>query len=360
MSPPAWLEELKSAQGRQAALAEYGPRIAVLLLGGLIAIQAGYLVTGSGSSPGHTTQLPPMLLPAGTGNRNATPALRPESIVNAHLFGEAHSAASSDAPQTSAALVLAGVLAVPDPQKGMAIIGPSAGAAKLYPVGGAVPGGVRLHAVYPDRVLLDRNGVLESLLLPKKLAGIAPAATSLMQSPAQRLAALAQNGGGGLLGGLIRATAVFTPAGKLSGYRIFPGGRTNVAAFTQLGLRPADLVTAVNGTPLDDPNRANDILQTLSSTGSANVTVLRNGQLQDINLNLETIANDAESAAAQGSINERHGGAFGGPVGAGNGIPGMRGSVFVPVPAPTPALSPPDNGSAPVPEEPIERSTSEQ
>ncbi len=357
MSPPAWLEDLKSAQGRQAAMAEYGPRIAVLLLGGLIAIQAGFLVTSSSTSASHTTPLTTMQpLPGGV-NRDASLALQPDSIVNAHLFGEAQSAASSDAPQTSAALVLAGVLAVPDPQKGMAIIGPSAGAAKLYPVGGAVPGGVRLHAVYADRVLLDRNGVLESLLLPKKLAGIAPPVALLMQSPAQRLAALAQNGGGGLLGGLIRATAVFA-GGKLSGYRIFPGGRTNVAAFTQLGLHPGDLVTAVNGTALDDPNRANEILQTLSSTGSANVTVLRNGQSQDVNLNLETVANDAESAASQGGINERRGGAFGGPVGAGNGIPGMRGSVIAPAPVPAPA--PADNGNAPAPEEPIERSTSEQ
>ena len=355
MSPPAWLEDLKTEQGRQAALAEYGPRVAALLLGGLIAIQAGYLVTGTSASTGRATPQSPMLLPFGTGNASSTPALRLDSIVNAHLFGEAQSAAASDAPQTSAALVLAGVLAVPDPLKGMAIIGPNAGAAKLYAVGGAVPGGVRLHAVYPDRVLLDRNGVLESLLLPKKLASIAPAATSMMQSPAQRLAALAQNGGGGLLGGLIRAQAVFS-GGKLSGYRIFPGGRTNVAAFTQLGLRPGDLVTAVNGTPLDDPNRANEILQTLSSTGSANVSVLRNGQSQDINLNLEKVANDAESAAAQGSAMERRGGAFGGPVGAGGGVPGMRGSVIAPAPAPVPG----DNDSAPTPEEPIERTTSEQ
>ena len=353
MSPPAWLEDLKSTQGRQAALAEYGPRVAVLLLGGLIAIQAGFLVTGPAVSPGPVAQQPPMLPPPGTSNAGTAPALRLDNIVNAHLFGEAQSAAASDAPQTSAALVLAGVLAVPDPQKGMAIIGPSAGAAKLYAVGGAVPGGVRLHAVFPDRVLLDRNGVLESLLLPKKLASIAPAATSMMQSPAQRLAALAQNGGGGLLGGLIRAQAVFS-GGKLSGYRIFPGGRTNVAAFTQLGLRPGDLVTAVNGTPLDDPNRANDILQTLSSTGSANVTVQRNGQPQEINLNLETVANDAENAAAQGSASERRGGAFGGPIGPGNGIAGMRGSVIAPAPAPA------DSGIAPAPEEPIERPTSEQ
>lgn len=354
MSPPAWLEDMKSAQGRQAALAEYGPRIAVLLLGGLIAIQAGYFVTSWGTMATHSPPSAPAMAPFT--NRSAAPPLRTESIVNAHLFGEAQSAAASDAPQTSAALVLAGVLAVPDPQKGMAIIGPSAGAAKLYPVGAAVPGGVRLHAVYPDRVLLDRNGVLESLSLPKKLGTAAPAARPLMQSPAQRLQALAQNGGGALLGGLIRPQQV-REGNKIIGYRIFPGGRTGAASFNQLGLRSGDLVTAVNGTPLDDNNRGEEILQTLSSAASATVTVLRNGQSTDISLNLDAIANDAENAAAQGAISERRGGAFGGPVGAGNGIPGMRGSVIAPAPVPSP---PADNGNPAVPEEPIERSDSEQ
>ena len=347
--------ELKSAQGRQAALAEHGPRAAVALLGALIAIQAGFLVTGpnTGAGPGGggggvTSTLSPFAI----SSAGSPPALRVESIVNAHLFGEARAAASDDAPQTSAALVLAGVLAVPDPQKGMAIIGPNAGAAKLYAVGGAVPGGVRLHAVYPDRVLLDRNGVLESLMLPKKLSGIAAPPAPLGQSPAQRLAALAQNGGSGLLGGLVRAQPVMS-GGKLSGYRIFPGGRTNVAAFTQLGLRPGDLVTAVNGTPLDDMNRANEILQTLSSMGSANVTVMRNGQAQDISLNLEAVANDAESAASQGSVAERRGGAFGGPLGGGGGIPGLRGSIIAPAPADA-------ADTPPAPEAPVEHVTSEQ
>jgi general secretion pathway protein C len=352
MNSPGWLEDLKSAQGRQAALAEYGPRVTVLLLAGLIAIQAGFLVTGQNSGAGRVeTRAAPVFVPNGSGNAAGAPALRLDSIVNAHLFGEAHSASLNDAPQTSASLVLAGVLAVPDPKKGMAIIGPNAGAAKLYAVGSAVPGGVRLHSVYPDRVLLDRDGVIESLLLPKKLTALTTAPTAVLQSPAQRLAALAQNGGGGLLGGLVRAQAVFS-AGKLSGYRIFPGGRANVTAFTQLGLRPGDLVTAVNGTPLDDPNRANDILQTISSMGSANVTVLRNGQAQDVNLNLEAVATDAENAANQAGIAERRGGAFGGPIGGGSGFPGMRGSVIAPMPA--------EGGGANPPEEPIERSANEQ
>jgi membrane-associated protease RseP (regulator of RpoE activity) len=129
--------------------------------------------------------------------------------------------------------------------------------------------------------------------------------------------------------------------GKLSGYRIFPGGRTNVAAFTQLGLRPGDLVTAVNGTPLDDANRGNEILQTLSSMGSANVTVLRNGQAQDLSLNLEAVATEAEAAAAPSGMAERRG-----------GFPGMRGGAIAPVPVESPV-------APPAAEEPIEQPANE-
>jgi general secretion pathway protein C len=251
-----WMEELKSPGALPALLAEHGPRAATILLAALLAIQAGVMVTAQRS--GGAALAPP----AGEARQPAPQAqVQVRDIVAAHLFGEAApTAADGNAPQTAVQLVLAGVLAVPDPKRGLAIIGPSAAAARLYTVGDAVPGGVKLHSVYPDHVLLDRDGSIESLQLPKKLALASappPPVASGNLSPGQRLAALAQ-GNGALLGGLVRATPVMSRSGgKLSGFRIFPGGRASIATFTQLGLRPGDLVTAVNGTQLDDVNRGN-------------------------------------------------------------------------------------------------------
>jgi hypothetical protein len=157
-------------------------------------------------------------------------------------------------------------------------------------------------------------------------------------TPAQRLQNLAQNNAA-LLGGLVRVQAVIVQ-GKLSGYRLFPSGRgSSATAFTQLGLRSGDLITAVNGTALDDPNRAMEILQTLSSASSAAITITRDGQPQEINLNLETVATQVENAASQTTTTERRGGGLGGPgavripgggstagnVGAGNGGSGNTG-----------------------------------
>jgi general secretion pathway protein C len=319
MSALGWLDDLKAAQGLQAALAQRGPQLAVAVLGALLAIQAAFLVTLQNRGAPALAQPAPVASGALPGSRS----LQLGSIVSAHLFGVANAPAASDAPLSAAQLVLAGVISLPDPKRGMAIIGPNVATAKLYAVGAALGAGLSLHSVYPDRVLLDRGGTFETLLLPKKLAAVpATAVAPAGGSPGQRLAALAQNSeAGGLLGGLVRAQPVFN-AGKLSGYRIFPGGRNSVASFTQLGLRAGDMITAVNGAPLDDPSHSADILQTLSSASNATISIQRNGVPQEISLNLETVANDAERVAGENAAAQARGGAFGAPLGAGR-LPGL-------------------------------------
>jgi hypothetical protein len=97
----------------------------------------------------------------------------------------------------------------------------------------------------------------------------------------------------------------------------------------------------VNGTLLDDPNRGNEILQTLSSASSATLTVQRNGASQDLNLNLETVVSEAENAASQAAAAARRGGAFGGPLGGMTRLPGPGGSVGAPGPAEAGGSAPP-------------------
>ena len=74
------------------------------------------------------------------------------------------------------------------------------------------------------------------------------------------------------------------PNGKMKGYRVFPG--RNRQQFIALGLRPGDLVTAVNGVALDDPARGMEIFQTIGDASQISVTVERAGQRQDLSLNL--------------------------------------------------------------------------
>jgi general secretion pathway protein C len=57
-------------------------------------------------------------------------------------------------------------------------------------------------------------------------------------------------------------------------------------------------VTAVNGTPLDDPARGMDILQSMNSATDVTVTVERNGQPTQITINNAQLAADMAAAAA--------------------------------------------------------------
>ena len=89
----------------------------------------------------------------------------------------------------------------------------------------------------------------------------------------------------------------------MNGFRVYPG--RNRPAFMRLGLRPGDQVTAINGTPLDDRDRGEQILRTLSSSSEARVTVIRGGQQQDLTLNLAQVAQEADTVAAQAAGRRR-------------------------------------------------------
>lgn len=282
-----------SSQGLLRLFAERGAPLVVVALIIALGLDSAMILTRTLSGPALTTPAEGTArgtLPFGPHSKN--PQLLLANVIDAHLFGATPLATAGNAPPTTMSLVLTGVIAVKGhPDDGQAIIGANVADAKVYTVGASIPGGAHLHAVYDDRVLLERNGGLETLMLPRtELDGVAYAPVAATRTP------LAQ-GNPDVLAGLLRVQPVFTQ-GKLSGYRIFPGGPRGTQAFTQLGLRPGDMITAINGTTLDDPGRALEILQTLSSSGSASVTVTRDGSPVEVNLNLATLQLDNPPAAA--------------------------------------------------------------
>ena len=229
------------------------------------------------------------------------------SIVNAHLFGEANAPAAGSADPNAVAasqmpLVLVGTIANTDPALGYAIIGESAVSAKVYAVGKTITGGTKLHSVYPDRAILDRGGKLEALMLPRKFQGGGMSAATPPPDVGQadpmlgeRLRQLAATNPAAITD-ILRPQPVFAN-GQQRGYRIYPG--RNRSQFNKLGLLPGDLITAINGTPLDDASRGMDILQTMNTASAVTMTVERNGQSVQVNVNNAQIAADAAAAAAQ-------------------------------------------------------------
>jgi general secretion pathway protein C len=288
---------MRAQAGLRATLVQRAPEVVTWALALALAAQAALIVARlagarSGAALPASAALP---LPA-TPRRSLDIA----GVVNAHLFGAAPPAAGTggaDAPATNLALVLAGVLASDDPLKGVAILGEAVTSAKVFAVGQSVPGGARLHAVYNDRVILDRNGALEALFLPRQRAAGAPTASAAILPGASPDGALLErmrklvNEDPSVVGEVLRPQVV-SLQGKVRGFRVYPG--RNRQAFALLGLRSGDLVTAINGTPLDDTNRGNEIFRTLSSASEAHVTVIRNGQQQDLVLNLSQVAAQAQ------------------------------------------------------------------
>src|SRR6202790_2455701 len=275
-----------------------GPRLVSLALAALIAVElARIAISLLGGGPVKSPQ--PALVSAAP--RAQHTGLDVQSVVSAHLFGIAAPDPSAqdpaNAPQSTANLVLAGTIATQDPKRGVAIIN-DGGPSKVYSVGDNV-GGASLHSVYLDHVILDRAGALETLLLPRLLG------------PGMRGRPIVRRGGGdprtaaavdnirhlvqqdpGILDQVMRTVPSYdNAAGKLRGFRAYPGRNRQI--FNKLGLKPGDLVTAINGTALDDPQRSQDVFNTIQTSDHVTVTLERGGQKQDITLNIAQVAAQA-------------------------------------------------------------------
>ena len=284
---------------RSSALAR-APQIVTFVLALALAAQLALIVVGITSRSRQTA-------PPSVANSPPMPQLDIGGLVNAHLFGNAvvqnSNPDAANAPPSSMPLVLAGLLATDNPKEGMAIIGESAAAAKVVAVGGQVPGGATLNSVYSDRAVIDRNGALESVMLPRNAAGTLspppppPPVAASGDPNLDRMRRLVTDDPS-VIGQIMRPQPVFA-GGKMRGFRVYPG--SNRQAFARIGLRAGDLVTAINGTPLDDKDRAQEIFSTLNSSTDARVSITRNGRQQELVLNMAQIASEAEQLGNGGN-----------------------------------------------------------
>ena len=241
-----------------------------------------------------------------------------QSIAAWHLFGSSQgtvdlAALAQQAPATALNLLLRGTLNENAPEGGVAIIAEGTEPDQAYRVGDTLPGGARLDGIYAGRVLLSRNGINESLSLPGDAATqAAPASASAARAatrPGMRPGAPA--GRGNALPGASAPLVPFinpniaigTPSlesiraatgvdaaelakdvqilpvlenGRMAGVRLAAGRNSDV--LSRAGLLPTDIVTAVNGIPLDGPERGAQLLGNLKNSRSAQVTVRRDGK----------------------------------------------------------------------------------
>ncbi len=185
-------------------------------------------------------------------------------------------------------LALKGTIASDQRDLSAAIIMVGGNEEKVFGIGDRIASNATLHAVYADRVVLNENGVLTNLKLPKDFpqgtrtpsrrnttttSRAADNARSIQSVVADNVTKLAD---------VIRPTPYFVN-GQQQGYRVYPG--RNRAQFAALGLRPGDLIKDIDGQALNDPSQAMQIFQSLGTADQVSVTVERNGQPEVITLN---------------------------------------------------------------------------
>jgi general secretion pathway protein C len=232
-----------------------------------------------------------------------------QAIAATHLFGEANADALPIVPQapvddlaeTALALTLKGIMASSGDTLSIAIIADNRDEEKIYSIGDTVAAGATLHAVYAEQVVLNRNGTLEALKLPKDFpktaaparrsqTGVQRSTTASPTSNARSIQnVVAQNVT--KLADVIRPTPYFV-GGQQQGYRVYPG--RDRKKFAALGLRPGDLIKDIDGAALTDPQQAMQIFENLGSTDQVSVTVERNGQPQVLVLSTSQLNLDNE------------------------------------------------------------------
>lgn len=224
------------------------------------------------------------------------------------LFGTPQAAtpiAPIAAPDTQLNLRLLGILAGTPEQRGsgFAVIAEGNRPERLFGIGDPIGNaGATVQAIYPDRVILNRNGRLETLRFPRTDSRRAPAQARASDSAAP-IPAAPETIEGETAGvapepilrrsqwldnpeSLMRAVQVrpVLRDGQLHGLMVRPNqsGRE----FQQAGLEPGDILTSVNGVPVSAIQAPEMLFAELGTATQIQLTVERSGQTRALTVRL--------------------------------------------------------------------------
>ena len=219
-------------------------------------------------------------------NGQSNPRLELGEVSRLALFGkaipkaQAKAAVAANAPRTQLNAQLNGVLASSDPAKSIAIIAMS-GIQNSYGVGDMIDGTqARIRQVYPDRVIIERDGRDETLMLDGEEYGKPLPQTNTAPLGSLRSELMADPG-------KITDYLNISPVqvyGRMTGYRLNPG--SNPEFFNQSGLQANDLAISINGLDLRDNMQAMQAMQQMAGATEMTVTVERQGEQFDIYVRL--------------------------------------------------------------------------
>ncbi len=239
-----------------------------------------------------------------------------KQIANQHIFGlikkkpiiqkakTPPKAVKKAVVRTKLNLKLHGIVAYKS-KNGLALISKDNGSQKVFGKGEKIQEGVTITNILPGKVILDNNGQVEELVLPKKeisknskakrgaltqhnLPGSQPSKKSA------RTSMLGQKQSSVNLGNF-RQKVVKNPAilmqvarptptivdGKFIGFRVQPG--TDRKMFRKLGFQTNDIIIEVNGIILDDASKGAMVYEELKQAAEVSITVQRGAEQVIIN-----------------------------------------------------------------------------
>ncbi len=226
-------------------------------------------------------------------------------IAKQHLFGVVKKQAApikqaepvkQAAPKKRLNLKLHGVVAFKSNKSGYALISSSGGVQKVYGKGDELEENVTVKNIYPEKVIISNNGEDEELILPRKMMKKRQSSAEAASLPSDNMPPPIDNMGGGapnsgmpdigafreeVMANPRKLMDIATPSpaivdGQFIGFRVHPGARRKM--FRELGFRPNDIITEVNGIVLDDASKGAQVLAELAQASQVSATVKRGDQ----------------------------------------------------------------------------------
>lgn len=208
-------------------------------------------------------------------------------LLTLNLFGKQNVAQPQqqlmetvEAPKTRLQLELKGVFTAKRESESSAIVAERGKSGEYFKIGEKLPGNAELVAVYNDRVLLKRNGRLETLGFEdaatngNSIAKVNPSVSrGPITSPKQFVDVAEKKLTENPVTALASVGLKPVKEGEASGY-IYDGNNPMLAG---MNLKPGDVVRSVNGYPLGDINKDRELLKQLYQEGSLEVEVEREG-----------------------------------------------------------------------------------